>query len=661
MKLAKAGLLGGCKLALAAFILATAPAALADTPYDQLCDYLESNGNQAYDSGVNAASDVKMEIDMAWLKIDGDFQIVGSINSNVGIYSKLYFGVYRYQGNVDQTYCGYGNTTLYAMDGENKLAAVVGERVTYTVVLEKGLQELYKDGVRYMHETKNFAVDTLQNMYIFAYKNSSGNPSGKASARLYGLRIYTKQNGEYQLARDFKPAVKNGMGVLYDAVSDTIVNPVSGSAAAMVGTTPEAGAPDEILDWVETDGTQFVDTWLKTSGTISYELDMCVLSYPSAPADYAFLGAVGDNGQKSYLAHVYKGEASSRGASYWCGYGTGGGGYLTNGVGSTFYLLPGKRRVVRGHFEGGAHYIEVNGTRFDARDVNASTISIGYPLYIFAANVRGEAKYFSSIRLYGLTIAIDGTNVREFRPCRKNGRVGLYDAVGNTIYYPSAPFAKAPDSNAKPVKFLEYLETNKEQYIDTGVIGRSGTTLECVAAWLEDGDDVLCGVNNPALGNDARRFFLFARYVKDNFPQVYYAYGYLCWPSPQSPPTQALGVVYTNHVELAAGRQVFRVNGVTYDDKAQSATYNWGHPLYFFALNNVVDGVDTPKYHSSVRLYWAKIWQDGVLLRDYRPMLLSNGEVTLYDLCTQSYSSVFYPAYGAETYEYKTGTMILFR
>jgi hypothetical protein len=147
--------------------------------------------------------------------------------------------------------------------------------------------------------------------------------------------------------------------------------------------------------------------------------------------------------------------------------------------------------------------------------------------------------------------------------------------------------------------------------------------------------------------------------VNGGLARVYYAYGTLIWPD--NTPTQALDVVYTNHVELAAGRQVFRVNGVIYNDKALNTTINSGHPLYFFAMNNVVNGVYTPRYHSSVRLYWAKIWQDGVLLRDYRPMLLSNGEVTLYDLCTKSYSSVFYPAWGAETRDYTTGTMVLFR
>ena len=659
-KVTNAARFGGRKLTVFLVVSALCAAVSADVPYDRLCPYLETNGTQAYDSGITGATDMKVVVDMEWLKIDGDFQIFGAINGNLSVTNKFYFGVYRY-GTTDQTYCGYGNQYLYAMDGSAKLAAIVGERVTYTVVLEKGLQEIYKDGTRYLQTSHNFPLDTLINMYIFGY-NGTGTAKGRASARLYGLQIYKKQDGEYRLVRDFKPAVKDDYGVLYDAVNNTIVNPISDQNNALVGTEVEDGAPDTFLDWVETDGTQFVDTRFKVSGAITYELDIRPTAYPRS-GDYTFMGGTA-SGNRYYLAHVFRyNETPSDQALLWSGYGEKAA-FMTNSAGQNLKVILGSRCTLRGRFQGGEQVVESGGASFYLSPPQASSLTSDWPIYLFAAHVNRRAMYFSNVRFYGLTITKDGTDVRVFRPCRKGGRVGIHDAVENRIYYPSVAFSCAADPDAKPVKLLSYVETCGTQFIDTGVIGRSGTTFDCKVEWLKTtGDEVLCGLNNTTLSDDQRRFFLFARYSNPNnngsTPLVYYSYGYHRWPV--DAPKQWVGTVYTNHVELASGRQVFAVNGTVYDSQSTVKEINTGRPLFLLASNTASAETNRPSYHANVRLYEAKIWQDGVLVRDYRPMRMSNGEVTLYDIRNRTYIPEFYIAGGEELGDYLLGTTILFR
>ena len=50
-------------------------------------------------------------------------------------------------------------------------------------------------------------------------------------------------------------------------------------------------------------------------------------------------------------------------------------------------------------------------------------------------------------------------------------------------------------------------------------------------------------------------------------------------------------------------------------------------PLYLFAAN--FGG--TPQYFGRCRFRWLKIWQDGELVRNFRPVLLDSGFAALWD------------------------------
>lgn len=68
----------------------------------------------------------------------------------------------------------------------------------------------------------------------------------------------------------------------------------------------------------------------------------------------------------------------------------------------------------------------------------ASTVSTGYPLYLFAVNYTGELRYPATARIFSCQIYDNGTLVRDFVPVKNSvGTVGLYDVV-NSVFYANA-------------------------------------------------------------------------------------------------------------------------------------------------------------------------------------------------------------------------------
>jgi hypothetical protein len=94
-------------------------------------------------------------------------------------------------------------------------------------------------------------------------------------------------------------------------------------------------------------------------------------------------------------------------------------------------------------------------------------------------------------------------------------------------------------------------------------------------------------------------------------------------------------------VSLAAGSQTFHViddatgAATLYSSKTNSISVDTGRNLYLFAKNDSDAG--TPVSPAASRFYFLKLWQgdaDGSnmqLVRNYRPVKLSNGLVVLWD------------------------------
>ena len=285
-------------------------------------------------------------------------------------------------------------------------------------------------------------------------------------------------------------------------------------------------------------------------------------------------------------------------------------------------------------------------------------LNTGRSLYVFANNsADGTVGGKSKTRCYGLKIwqgpedGGDMTLVRDFQPCMKDGRAGLYDAVSGDIFYSISGTNLVCDENSEvPDEFIDYVESQGvaaqadgqlPAYIDTGVIGKAGTMVEFKETCRKttSGEYCLVGARNS---DSNSRFFM---WYHANGDTLGLGYRNTYWrPSTTDPNTAAASQTAANvykleygdtthaRVSFAAGSQTFyTIDDTTGAEKLWSArsdstALDTGCNLYVFARNN--NG--TPDSFCASRLYFLKIWQDGALVRDFRPCL-ENGVAGLYD------------------------------
>ena len=276
---------------------------------------------------------------------------------------------------------------------------------------------------------------------------------------------------------------------------------------------------------------------------------------------------------------------------------------------------------------------------FDVWNKTKPGIDTGYNLYIFANNQKGSATGHSKTRCYGLKIwqgPKDGGDmvlVRDFQPCMKNGKAGLYDAVSSNIFYSASGKDLVCDENSEvPDEYIDYVESTGSDafsegqlhsYIDTGIIGRSGTKMRGEFAILKDEDGALVGSRK---GDN--RFYMLHSY----WSKLTCGYG----GHKSNSKALELGKRYWAETEFNVGSQTEKIwsDGVTNTlySGTDNTSIDTGYPMYLFACN--VNG--QPRLDGNVsmaakaRCYGLKIWQNGVLVRDFRPCL-KNGVAGLYD------------------------------
>ena len=305
-----------------------------------------------------------------------------------------------------------------------------------------------------------------------------------------------------------------------------------------------------------------------------------------------------------------------------------------------YRLSPGSRHTFDVNYEAGTQTLVLDGKTIFATNC-ADTVDAGGNLYLFANNRGGTATYFSKARLYALKLWQDGVLVRDFKPCFRNGKAGLYESVEHRIYYTAKPIASygypVYVEGSQPVKTLEYVDTDGTQWINTGVIGRPDVVAEFEMQWLIDTSSTGVDVDFLGARKDATdtRFYLW-HYVNT---WMSLGYGIFVYPMSGNPSFFVNGwhdgqihaaVDHTYHVKtsLLDGAVKMVVDGQTIVDHAQAGlSVDTGLPLYLFGCNDA----GHVNYRSRARLYWLKIWQDGRLVRSFVPVLLDCGLPALWD------------------------------
>ena len=119
------------------------------------------------------------------------------------------------------------------------------------------------------------------------------------------------------------------------------------------------------------------------------------------------------------------------------------------------------------------------------------------------------------------------------------------------------------------------------------------------------------------------------------------------------------GQTYHVNASFAARAQRVMIDGNIVADRTEAGAVADVQPLYLFAAN--FGG--TPQYFGRCRFRWLKIWQDGTLVRSFRPVMLDNDLAALWDSVSER---VFWPnapfsAIGPVTRKFNSSTVITVR
>ena len=637
---------------------------------DEYVEYVESTGVNFIDTEIEARSGTEAEIEVATLhKRTFRKGLLGAITSG-----NVYFDLFHsYEASMA---CSYGTRLTTGGSYSN------GEKYYFRSSLAAGAQTLVKANydveptTNTVYEgTNETSIDTGLSLYLFG-RNSNGNIADGGIYRLYGLKI--KQDNV--LVRDFKPCLKNGEFALYDDVSKRIFHAKRGLLNGPVQTKAVKAKNIIFVDYIESDGTQTLDTGVRARyGT-------------RAKGDFAWASALRTrtNEENTYLeAPIYRNGRCYLGADdptywpnfffmmyaenqkIWGGYGNGlGDSSVTYGASTSVSMTSaGTKYSFDASFMDGAQTVELNGTQIWSLS-NSAEYDTGRNLHVFSSGSR----YRSAARCYGLEIWQDGEKVRDFKPCIYEGKAMLYDTVTASVFRPSPDIPASKTDGViltgleKPAYYVDYVESDGTIFVDTGVKGKSGTSADIKMMFKESADK---GFLDSRKGDS--RFYLIHNGSNNNV--FYIGYG-----KAQSFSPCAINTDYTVQSELSVGRQEVTVDGVSKWTTGQTTTYinpsdniNTGYNLYLFAMNQ--DG--SPTYAGKARLYYLKLYQgdsDGSnmrLVRNFKPVKLANGLVVLWDfvekkpylpqLVSSPGSTTLFPVVGETGDKISVGTFIIIR
>ncbi|MBR4170051.1 MAG: hypothetical protein IKR48_00205, partial [Kiritimatiellae bacterium] len=624
-----------------------------NTP-DVFLESVISFGDTYIDTEVIGRSGVRAEADLEWMDVGGDQCVLGARATWSGndrlmpihIWNKLLVGYGKYYQNEFKYTVG----TRYLVQGE----------------LNAGSQTLIVNGETVYASSIADSYNTGRNLYLFA-NNRGGTANTQSRIRLYSMKIWLDND----LKRNFKPCMKNGEAALYDEVSETIFYPQQNALQGEIAPEP-AEKGFYFVEYIQANGINYLDTGVRSRSGIRVAGEMEWTQVRTRKEENDYLSARINQYERAYLGAANAGNQASRlypfheaDKTFWSGYGSQGiypNVYTTNlveqeetdpdtGIVTTnlvetvstnlYAITRGTRYAFDVSYAVGSQTIDINGERIMEAHSDA-TVDSGGNLYLFAAN-RGNtqpAYYNAHARCYGLKIWQDGILVRDFKPCVKDGWAMLYDTETRALYCP-VPLIPAkgnvgayqPTGEEKPEYYLDWVDTDGTQYIDTGVTARDGTAAEFEMEWKQfaySSDWEFLGARTS--GN---RRFLMWHVVKN---ALSYGYNSFWYPDSRNPAATVGGdnankvLAVANHkyhvsTALDNGSQVITADGTTIVNRTDTDGVNAGCNLYIFAD----DKAGTAQFFCQARLYWLKIWQDGFIMRDFRPVLLDNGWAALWD------------------------------
>lgn len=348
--------------------------------------YIESDGTQLLDTGINGGDEVEYEVDFEVLPNNIMFAQLFASSQNEPFAVKVFmasannlrFAWYESSSETPQTI--YDNSFLF-----------VNFRLTFK----------YENGNVYVNDVfkrtigkRGFGSD---NFCIFGYHPETY----KAKMRLYGCKIW--KDGE--LVRELVPVEYNNAGYMYDRVSDTLFGDYNGGYFTVA---PQQSNVMERVEYLETNGDQYIDTGFIS--TINTEFNV----------DYQLLGLIYEDrkiiGQGFKFGFGYYQSKWRVVDSQWF---------------NTSYATDTSRHTI--YTDTGKYYLDSTKIADRYSQKAAGT----YNMLLFAVSSQNSIAPDGNkalMRLYSCKIYDNGVLVRDFYPVKLNSVGYLFDDVSDQLF-----------------------------------------------------------------------------------------------------------------------------------------------------------------------------------------------------------------------------------
>ena len=419
--------------------------------------------------------------------------------------------------------------------------------------------------------------------------------------KLYEIKFWS--GGE--LVRHLVPAIKDIDGTMgmYDLVGEKFYD--NAGAGKFTGGYTDGTSVYTPVAYLESTGTQYIDTGIAPD-TIDTQVDI----------KYAYTGNL-NTGFDSVIGSR-DGDGNTRFYPSSC-----------DGTSSVRHILG--DTVLTSYYDYGEHIAIFNTPDRECTVDNIPLGSLGtsftphtIPMYLFGLNCEGTFSYASKSRIYYCKIYKEGNLVCDLVPCINSGDIpGFYDKVSKTFLTNRGTGAFTYGSlEPFPYEELTYIKSTGTQWINLGIAPTTNMEIEMKAAFhnnTESDWDCMMYAGTGDMGSDGYGLRLFGSNAK-----LQSCFGY--YTSETLNPTVAItpGQIYT----IRATNNTFTVNGVTTTGSTNPISFSpTTRPMYLFAGNS--SGSVWRKISAS--LYYLRIKQNGILVRDLVPVRDEAGVIGLYD------------------------------
>ena len=349
------------------------------------------------------------------------------------------------------------------------------------------------------------------------------------------------------------------------------------------------------LQYIQSTGTQWIDTGFKPNQNTRIKMDCNVIGFNAV--DAFLFGARISSGNTAFCL-----AADDANTQWFALYG--------NAVLNPTGTCTGKHSI-----DFNQNVLTLDGENFT---FEKATFQSSYNLLLFATITNGSVdSQRGKMAVYSCQLYDNGTLIRDYVPCKNpSGVVGLYDLTGEQFYgnsgtgvfYAGPPVVTLPEGYTQ----LMYLESSGTQYINTGFTPNQDARiqLDCERT-AANATDHFFGVRT---GNSASSAFAF--YIYNSGWRWAYNNATATGTGPD------IGRYF-----IDANKNVTTINGdTTLTGTYASFTAAAAAPL--FAMLSAPSGFS----YGSFRLYTCRIYNNGLMVRNFIPCRNASGTIGLYDL-----------------------------